>query len=222
MSEQVTLPPEDAALAAEFAMGLLEGDEHAAFAARLRAEPALMAEVQGWHERLAQLAEDVSETPPARAKSALQARLFGAVPSRALRFWQGLSAVGLAAAAGLAVLIFMQPVPPSGPVYVAEIVAEDDSLRLLVAYDGQELRMTRTQGTARAGRALELWLIAGDAPPVSLGVLPAAETVAWTVPADLRNLVAGAALAVSDEPPGGSPTGLPTGDVLAVGAVTSL
>jgi len=29
-------------------------------------------------------------------------------------------------------------------------------------------------------------------------------------------------LAISDEPPGGSPTGAPTGAVLAVGAVTTI
>lgn len=224
MTDQITLPPEDAALAAEFAMGLLEGDERAAFAARLRAEPRLLAEVQGWQERLALLAEEVTEVPPARVKRALDARLFGAPRGRALRFWQGLSAVGLALAAVLAVLVFVQPVPEPAPVYAAEIVAADDSLRILAVFQPgtARLRMTRTAGTARPGRALELWLIAGDAPPVSLGVLPEAATVSWNVPEELRNLMAGAALAVSDEPPGGSPTGQPTGDVLAVGAVTAL
>jgi len=39
------------------------------------------------------------------------------------------------------------------------------------------------------------------------------------VPDDLRRRVAGAVLAISDEPEGGSPTGAPTGDVLAVGPV---
>ena len=34
--------------------------------------------------------------------------------------------------------------------------------------------------------------------------------------------IAGLTLAISDEPPGGSPTGQPTGAVLAVGTVTEL
>ena len=224
MTDQITLTPEDAALAAEFAMGLLDGDEHAAFAARLRAEPALLAETRSWQERLAPLADDIAEVPPARVKRALEARLFQTARKRVFGFWQGLSAVGLAAAAGLAVFVFVQPVPQQTPIYAAEIVAADDSLRILAVFEPAtaRLRMTRTAGTARPGRALELWLIAGDAAPVSLGVMPDAETAAWEVPENLRVLMAGAALAVSDEPPGGSPSGLPTGDVLAVGAVTEL
>jgi anti-sigma-K factor RskA len=46
--------------------------------------------------------------------------------------------------------------------------------------------------------------------------------VALPLPEALRGTVAGLVLAVSDEPPGGSPTGAPTGAVLAVGQVSAL
>jgi anti-sigma-K factor RskA len=70
---------------------------------------------------------------------------------------------------------------------------------------------------------LELWLIEGDAAPVSLGVLPEAPQA--RVPLDralAARIAAGALLAISDEPEGGSPTGAPTGAVLAAGPVQEI
>ena len=78
---------------------------------------------------------------------------------------------------------------------------------------------TASSGGARPGRALELWLIEGDDPPVSLGVLPDTEATVLQVDAAVAAALPGGVLAVSDEPPGGSPTGQPTGDVLATGQV---
>jgi anti-sigma-K factor RskA len=95
-------------------------------------------------------------------------------------------------------------------------------LRVLAVYDGasDRLRITRTAGRPADGRAHELWAIAGDNAPVSLGVMPADGSGAVTLPQGLAPQ--GLVLAISDEPPGGSPTGQPTGAVLAVGEVVSL
>ncbi|MDG1519948.1 MAG: anti-sigma factor [Yoonia sp.] len=83
-----------------------------------------------------------------------------------------------------------------------------------------QLDLTRTASGPREGRALEMWLIAGDNAPVSLGVWSKGQANAvLDIPADLALQMAGGVLAVSDEPEGGSPTGAPTGDVLAVGQV---
>jgi len=62
----------------------------------------------------------------------------------------------------------------AGPVYVAQIAAEDQSLVVQASFDANAntLELIRTAGGPRAGRALEMWLIAGDNPPVSLGVWP--------------------------------------------------
>ena len=68
-----------------------------------------------------------------------------------------------------------------------------------------------------------MWLIAdGAGAPVSLGVLPAAQFAELAIPADQIAALAGATLAISDEPLGGSPTGQPTGAILAVGKVNTL
>ena len=69
--------------------------------------------------------------------------------------------------------------------------------------------------------SFELWLIvSSDTPPISLGLIP--ENGAASFVLSRSALIAfpnAAALAVSLEPAGGSPTGLPTGAVLYQGVV---
>jgi anti-sigma-K factor RskA len=68
-----------------------------------------------------------------------------------------------------------------------------------------------------------LWLIPEGGQPLSLGVV-SAEGVQRRVlePALALRFAAGATVAVSDEPEGGSPTGQPTGDVLAAGSLSTV
>ncbi len=68
-----------------------------------------------------------------------------------------------------------------------------------------------------AGRAFELWGLApGDAAPVSLGVMPpGATSITIEHPAVLPRT--GMQIMISVEPPGGSPTGKPTGKVVYFG-----
>ena len=70
----------------------------------------------------------------------------------------------------------------------------------------------------------ELWLIVPGKDPRALGVFEADEAGGACHPgaAHGRRHHAGSALAVSLEPPGGSPTGQPTGPVIAVGKLTKL
>jgi anti-sigma-K factor RskA len=77
--------------------------------------------------------------------------------------------------------------------------------------------------SADATREPELWLIPADGKPRPLGMLRADRAVTIKLPTDLAALTVGnAVLAVSLEPPGGSPTGSPTGPVIATGKLTSL
>ena len=72
-------------------------------------------------------------------------------------------------------------------------------------------------------RAIELWLILPNQRPRSLGLIQPGQPIRLTIPPDLAGrLTADAALAVSLEPPGGSPTGQPTGPVIASGKLTSM
>ena len=72
-------------------------------------------------------------------------------------------------------------------------------------------------------RVPELWLIVPGNAPHALGLLNADRAVTITIPDNLRaHTNTNASLAVSIEPPGGSPTGAPTGPVVAQGKLTSL
>ena len=72
----------------------------------------------------------------------------------------------------------------------------------------------------REGRDYQLWVIRGKEPPRPAALLRASASGAVLLQI-APPLLAGEvdALAVSDEPKGGSPTGLPTGEVLLVGTL---
>ena len=77
--------------------------------------------------------------------------------------------------------------------------------------------------SADTTRVPELWLIPADGKPRPLGLLRADRTVTIAIPPEFaRQTASNAVLAVSLEPPGGSPTGQPTGPVIGTGKLTSL
>ena len=212
-------------LAAEYALGLLDRTEARAFEGRMAQDPALRAAYVIWAEDLARLTDGIAPVePPAQLYKTLDQRLFGQEKQGWLQ-WIGLvpALIGGLAAATLVYFVtsFGLLTTPPGPRLNAEITATDQSLVVLAAFDPTTgaLNLQRTNGAAVPGRVLELWLIAGDNPPVSLGVLPdAAVTDLPLTPAVIAALEGGT-LAISDEPLGGSPTGAPTGAVLAIGPV---
>ena len=72
-------------------------------------------------------------------------------------------------------------------------------------------------------RVPQLWLVVPGKDPRSLGLIDADKPVTLAVPSRLlADATTQAALAISLEPPGGSPTGQPTGPVIAVGPITQL
>ena len=111
---------------------------------------------------------------------------------------------------------------PQGALVV--VLAGTDAKPVLVASADRLSRYLSVKPVARvelaADRTLELWMLPDGANPRSLGLISATGVarVALPAPADdaLRNIPA---LAVSLEPRGGSPTGLPTGPVLYSGPV---
>lgn len=220
---------EDAILAAEYALRLLEGEELRAAHARLLSDPGFARQVADWQENMAGLAETVEPVAPSRAiKPALERRLFGKNRKQSLwsraGLWQAVSLASVAVAGFLAFLLVSLPEPQTGTLYVTELASENDNLRILAVYNEatNEIQITRTDGGAAGGRALELWGIAAGDNPVSIGVLPETANARLALPASLATALDGLTLAVSDEPPGGSPTGQPTGEVLAVGEISRI
>lgn len=248
MTDRSVISPDDSALAAEFALGLLEGAERTAFEARLPVEPDLLREVRTWQAQFASIAEDhvAPVTPPALLERQIM-QAIGAGPETPsmwsrLGLWQGLTGMMTAVSAvavGFAVLPALDPpaVPPGTPVlpegegippgtilmsHLAPTEGANLGLAATLEPSGA-LQIRRVAGGPTDGRAQEVWLIVGDSAPVSLGLLTELpETTLQPGAEAVRLFRAGAALAISDEPIGGSPTGAPTGAVLAVGTMFAL
>lgn len=219
MTDPRDLTPEQEfeADAAEYVLGTGDSASRAAAQARLRSDPAFADAVARWEVHFAALNEGFAEVPaPAGVLGRVEARLFPTVPARR-GFSLGRFLAG-ALAAGALVLAVLAVIPPAAPPpLLAEVAAEDRALVFEARLDAGALTVARVAGDAApAGQVHQLWLIAGDAAPQPLGLLPQAEVTLALAAAPPP----GAVLAVSLEPAGGSPTGLPTGPVLATGAVT--
>lgn len=224
------LSEKDNIAAAEYALGVLQGNARAAFAKRIENEPALAALVRQWDEHFADFASEIAEEkPPEHVEKALEKRLFPAEQKvsfwNSLGLWRGLTVASLAAAVAIGTWS-LRPLPdaPADKALVAQVAGEQGSVKLAAYYNpaNGELRLNRVEGAAVPGRALELWIIAGQDAPVSLGLLSDAANTRVIVPEALRAKFPKGVLAVSDEPAGGSTTGAPTGAVLATGALTDV
>lgn len=204
---------EDDALAAEYVLGVLSLADRAAVEARIRNDSAFAARIATWEVRLDGLNGGFAEVPAPDLLPRIEARLFPKAARRPLLGWLS-GALAAAAVAVAAVVLFA---PPPAPV-IATLGEADGALRFEARFDGAALTVTRVAGApAPQGQVQEVWIIAPDSAPVSLGLL-AGESL--TVP--YPQAPAGWTLAVSLEPEGGSPTGAPTGPVLAAGVITDL
>ncbi|UWQ19388.1 anti-sigma factor domain-containing protein [Jannaschia sp. M317] len=219
MTGSADIPDDDAVLIGEYVLGLLPEAQEQTLARRLERESELQLLHAVWQEDLQRLAAGRDVPPPVHLRPRIEARLF---PERApaRRGWLGWAALlGVPIAAFAVSFVMLQPtVVPFAPTQGAEI-ASAEGLVLRARADADQIVVTRAAGTAPPGRVLELWVIAGTAAPVSLGLLPAEGDLRLPRPSVL---VAGVVLAVSSEPPGGSPTGQPTGPVLGTAPLADL
>jgi anti-sigma-K factor RskA len=227
-------------LAAEHVLRLLEGEE-AMDARRLAAsDPAFAAEVAWWEGRLAPLFDEIAEAPASEGLwERIEARLDQPAPAvlamkRQVVRWRFATAASAAAAAILLALQLRPdapvPAPPAGPVQsapllVASLVGEEAPEALTVAFrpDSRQLVISPARIAAPANRARQLWLIPEGGQPISLGLVEGAGIQRRVLPATIAGRFAqGATVALSDEPTGGSPTGQPTGAVLAAGGLDTV
>ncbi len=219
------------ALAAQYVAGTLRGAARRRFEALLPGHPALRAAVAAWQERLMPLTTVLPPEPvPPRVWQRIEAQLWP--QPTPLAWWQRLglwrAATGLAAVATLSLAVLLQQQTAGGdapPVVVVlqatEAGAPSTMLVAGVSGDGQSMVMRPLQPVALAAdRALELWAVPPQGAPRSLGLISAAGVTVLRrerLPASLLDAGKTAALAVSVEPPGGSPTGVPTGPVVYAG-----
>lgn len=219
----------DEVLAGEYVLGVLDPDASRAVEERMRRDRQFAAIVWRWEKNLAHANDSyLDDAGLSRAFVRVEQHLldfkrqdFLGSLWHSLAFWRGATIFGLV---GVAIFIAFSLAPDLSPQPVpllARMSTENQPVDLLVRYDTRTRRLTVApvagQGT---DKALELWLIAGNRSPRSLGLLPQSGDGEIAVPSEMRrDISAGAVFAVSLEPSGGSPTGQITGPVLARGKI---
>lgn len=213
---------DDDALAAEYVLRLLDEDERRALETRLAADRALQALVRSWEARLSPLSDEIEAVaPPKSIRGRVLQSVGGAAPRRAGHTFWGWLAGGVVAVGLLLLVLFGNAFAPDQDLtmaFQAELVSEDRSFVMVagVIPATHEVVIERVAGTVPEGRVHELWLIAeGADAPVSLGLLESVGTTRIRVPDDIAPGMRTGTIAISEEPPGGSPTGAPTGPVIA-------
>ncbi len=221
-------------LAGEYVLGTLDAAERAAVAARRQREPALDAAIAAWEARLAPLMDEItSVAPPDYLLDVIMRRIDGAAGNseiaalqRPLRTWR-IAAVGACAvAAGLVVFVATSTLAPRRPAqnFVAVLQHNAASPAFIVSVDiaARTLTIRPVAAAPQTNRSYELWLVNHNLQaPRSLGVVQnAAFTVASSRLNDLPlKIVRESTFAVTLEPLGGSPSGLPTGPILYSGTL---
>jgi anti-sigma-K factor RskA len=229
----MTISPDDDFAAAEYALGSLDASERATLAARRLRESELDEAIRAWEERLAPLADAIPEIePPRDLLPAIEAGIRGASPEapgnaaivtleRSIRLWRGM-AIAASLFAGVLAIGFVaretrRQSSPREYVAILQKDAASPAIEVTVNLDKQELTVRPVAAQAPPGKSYELWIIdAKLGAPRSLGLIgdtPRGASLSAYDPA----VVAGATYAVTVEPPGGSPTGQPSGTPVFVG-----
>lgn len=206
--------------AAERALGTLPPGQETPKQAKAR---------EDWDNRLAPLADFIDPVAPpgdlfARIEDRLDEQpgdvrtiqntgaLIRLAERRAAR-WRGVAIGAMAASVALAAWIALGPSPEPGPRYIAAMTP-DGGQTVVVDIASGIATVWPVPSQAGAQGAFEVWHVPGGGAPVSLGLASAEAAVELSVAA-----VPGDAIAISLEPPGGSPTGQPTGAVLFSGVL---
>jgi anti-sigma-K factor RskA len=223
----------DELLAMDFALGVLDRAQRRTVELRLRSDPGFRARVEAWQANLSSLDDETpAVAPPTTVWAGIVTEISPVKPPAArttnlwnsLALWRGFAFGGALSAAIAIAQIGSPPVP--GPLLVAALAGADGQPLLSVAYDPMRGAVVLTPATQRddaAGKSPELWVIEGNKPPRSLGVIDIRGPNAHAISSQqLTGLQPGSVLAISIEPQGGSPTGQPTGPVVATGKLTAI
>lgn len=240
-ADAILTPPERDALAGEYVLGLIEGADLVAFARRLDSDLALADAVERWRAHLHPIDAVVTPIAPPpglwpRIETELgmtaQTARRPAVASRpgsrladwwnSLFVWRGAALAGALAALLLAVgLVGALDKAKRQPVMVAVLLTEASIAAAVVnTFADGRVEMVPLQNIhVPEGRALEIWTLWDRAVgPRSVGLIDRARTT----PLRLDQLPLGRdqLFEITLEPATGSPTGRPTGPIVAKGTTS--
>jgi len=235
-------------LAAEYSLGLLEGEELLAARGRMANDPDFASRREWWDDWFIPLSDDVAGAEPgahvwdaistqvnAPSDEAVEAGVSNVVlldMERRVRRWQWTAGVASAAAA-VALALFattpsVDPIPDNTPALAsagAPLMASipvGDTLRLGVTFlpASDEMLVSAAGLTADGVHDHELWLVPADGSALqSLGVVVPGEERRVTLAGEITsNMGEGVQLVLTREPIGGKPDGVDAGPVVAQGA----
>lgn len=225
-------------LAAEYVLGVLSASEWRQAERRLEADPVFAREVAFWEERLAGLTNAIpSVQSPLDGWQRVEAAITRADKERKrsdglwnnIALWRNVAigsiSVALASIAAL-IAVTLEPTP-GGEALLARLDIEGGEVGFVAAANPGDRTLaivpaalldSRTQPTS-----FELWVIPPGGTPHSLGLVDPSRAVKFVVPPELwPHVSADSVLAITVEPKGGSPTGQPTGPIIANGKLAQL
>ncbi len=222
---------EERTQAAEYVLGLLEGEAKAEAERQLVTDAAFAREVERWRARFTDF-DDTAEPQPAGDAlwRRIEANFAGAppVPERQSlwsRLWNDLAMLRITAAgAGVAVLLLAVGLGAAirqarlQPVMIAVLVDGNRTGAVVHTFaDGRTVLLPLTSINVPSGRVLEVWTLPSrERGPVSVGLMDRARTLELQL-RDLPRPGPDQLFEITLEPAGGSPTGRPTGPVLFKG-----
>lgn len=209
-------------LAAEYALGTLQGRARRRFEALRQEREDIDRETGWWENALAGWALRLPPvTPPTRVWQRISRQLDSERAhgrERPGHSWLAVAASVLVV--GLVGIFLLRPaeLPPEPAVEQVAVIQDEEHAPMWRIQVRDRHLDVRHIAASEPGedRDYELWLLT-DAGPVSLGLLPESGERRLDLPDELsRRMEAGASIAVSVEPAGGSPESTPTGPVIAV------
>ena len=230
------------ALADDFVLGLLDPSEHERVAAQMERDAGLRAAIAESRDRFLELdmtagtsvlPADLWDRITARldqSTAAATADTFPTAPPAARpspaaandnrsSVWRPLAMLGMVASLLLAVALIWMLMTQPAPQVVAVLLNDSGEPVVLIEDFGEETArfVPLVDVDVPDDRTMQVWTKwSEDVGPVSLGIVDAAQTLelsAEGVPAPREDQL----YEITFEPAGGSPTGLPTGEVYAIG-----
>jgi len=238
MTENLT--DKDRWLAAEFALGVLSAADMRNAENRYDNDQDFRDIVDGWQNQLNHMNEDIEPVKPSdlvwnrieqKIGPETAPQISGHNSSQKSGFWDSLSFLrgfsvlsGGLAAASIAALLFLptkgmlvseEPLQP----LIATLTSTGNAPNFVARFDpGAAKLIIRASYRQAESKVPELWLIPEDGVPRSLGTLSEAGLGSLSVSEEFKALFnSQATLAVTMEPQGGAPEGVPTGAIIASG-----
>lgn len=184
--------PDRSAMAAELALGLLEGTQRAAALRLVLSDPSFAAEVEAWRTQLAPLYDGFAPVaPPAGlmvridqlidSEASSDQMVVPAARQPAVTRWK-MATFAASAVAALLALALVWPAPQPDPLSagreadaamaVAQLTGPIDGLLLTARYDsGTAEMLVRVEGMPVTDTEPELWIVPADGQPRRLGRL---------------------------------------------------